>query len=580
MRKFWSLVLALVAAFGVVACTDYNADYWGSTEEGFYFTVDIEHTRADMVNNDGTWQTVWSGDDMLYVTSDKGNFTFVNSADRLNRFISTDEGAEALRDATNIAITTQHDNGSVVDSYAGKRGLSLSGEYERFPENGRVALGVQSAFFCLACDSDVTLMADAAIFSATNGGVALESSVTLKAGSDIWVAFMPCVEKTTLRVIVAEKSEVVVENLVLEPCVIYTLGKIEQGTGSEPEPEPEPKDRVVYLVPDDDWRGANAWFAAYLWEGDQNTNVVLTDEEGNGVYKAVIPENMSNIIFCRMNPAYTEFAWNSDAEDDRVWAKSADLVVGAAPNNYYYITGADTGEWNRAGYDPFPPVVGGDTWAVSGTFNNWGDTVMSTTSKANIFVKRNLELKAGDEFKIKIAGSWSRNYGSDAILMPNKWTKGYQDGPNIVVMRSGVYDIYLDSVEERIYLMGAGVDYNTATEHGVNDENQGPSSDFWGLCGTHNDWNSPDIELAWNEEVGLYVAYSAKLTGEFKVRSNNSWGENYGCGGRVTVNAEEGELMTSGGGNCKVSSGTYDVYFDFEGKRIWVRTPGFAAPTK
>lgn len=580
MKKFWNLIVALAVIMGVSSCSDSDVD--GSISNNFSFVATIEHTRADMVNSDGTWQTIWSGDDKLYVTSDKGDFTFANSTKEPHRFVSTDAEASVLRDATNIVITTLHENGSVVDSDAGKRGLSLSMDYERFPKSGEVSLAVRSSFFRLACDYDVTLLADAAIFSGINGSNTLEKSVTLKAGSDIWVAFMPCVEKISLSAIVADKTEVSFKDVVLEPCVIYGIGEILPNTTPEPEPEPEPEGKVVYLVPNDDWKSDNAWFAAYLWEGDQNTSVVLTDDNGDGVYKAVIPKNMSNIIFCRMNPAYAEFAWNSNAESDRVWAKTANLIVGVVPYNYYYITGADRGEWNRAGYDPNPPVEERDTWAVSGTFNNWGDTLMSATSEYNIFVKQGLELKAGDKFKIKIAGSWNRNYGSDAMLMPNKWTKGYQDGPNIVVVRDGTYDIYLDSVEERVYLMGEGVDYTTATEYGVNDENQGPSSDFWGLCGTHNNWNNPDIELAWNVEVGLYVAYSAKLTGEFKVRSNNSWEVNYGCDGRVTVtvNADKGVPMIQGGDNCQVSSGTYDVYFDLEGAKIWVRTPGSTAPTK
>lgn len=573
MRKFWSLVLALVAAFGVVACTDYNADYWGSTEEGFYFTVDIEHTRADIVNNDGTWQTVWSGDDKLYVTSDKGNFTFVNSADRLNRFISTDEGAEALRDATNIVITTQHENGCVVDSDAGKRGLSLGKEYERFPENGRVSLAVQSAFFRLACNSDVTLSTDAAIFSGINGSSNLEKSITLKAGSDIWVAFTPCVAKSSLTVSVAGKEELFVEEIVLEPCVIYSLGEIIPGAT----PKPEPKERIVYLVPNDDWKSEGAWFAASAWEDGDATNVKLTDDNGDGVYKAAIPENMTNIIFCRMNPAYTEFAWNSDAEADHVWAQTADLVVGVAPNNYYYITGEDTGVWNRAGYDPNSPIGDESTWAVAGTFNGWGDTVMYSTNVPNLFVKPSLELKSGDKFKIKEVGSWNVNFGGGITnLMPNMYMKGHSGGSNIAVMERGTYDIYFDSVGGIIYLMKEGVSYTTAMEQ----TKDGIIPPSWGLCGTHNNWGYPDIELIWDDTIGLYVAYDAQLTGEFKVRANNSWGEDYGCGDTITVNDAAGKAMTRGGGNCKVASGTYDVYFDYTDKLIWVRTPSSAAPTK
>ena len=143
MKKFWNLILALAVIMGVSSCSDSDVD--GSISNNFSFVATIEHTRADMVNSDGTWQTIWSGDDKLYVTSDKGSFTFANSTKEPHRFVSTDAEASVLRDATNIVITTLHENGSVVDSDAGKRGLSLSMDYERFPKSGEVSLAVRSS---------------------------------------------------------------------------------------------------------------------------------------------------------------------------------------------------------------------------------------------------------------------------------------------------------------------------------------------------------------------------------------------------------------------------------------------------
>ena len=128
--------------------------------------------------------------------------------------------------------------------------------------------------------------------------------------------------------------------------------------------------------------------------------------------------------------------------------------------------------------------------------------------------------------------------------------------------------------------MTEGTDYATATEQSANGAAPDLSGASWGLCGSHNNWSAPDTKLEWDGTIGFYVARNAKLTGEFKVRANNSWGEDYGCGGTVTVNATAGKAMSRGGGNCKVASGTYDVYFDLTGKKIWVRTPGSAVPSK
>lgn len=564
-------MLAISVLFGVVACTNNEVNFYDNTDEGFSFIASIDHTRTDMVNNDGIWQTAWSGDDKLLVTSDKGDFTFTNSQEEPARFVSTDVEASALRDATNIVITTLHENGSIVDSDAGTRGLSLRREYERFPECGKVSLGVQSAFLRLACDYDVTISAEAAIFSGINGSSNLETTITLKAGDDIWVAVAPCVEKTALTVISEEKEVLFVEELALKPCVIYNLGEIVPETTPEPEPTPESVD--VYFVPNDEWRDSGAWFAAYLWEGNEELDVKLLDEDGDGIYSVAIPKSMTNIIFCRMNPAYSEFAWNY------VWKQTVDLKVGLAPNNYYYITGTDSGEWHSADYNPNPPTTELSKWAVAGTFNEWGDEVMFTTDEANIFVAQGLTLEKGAKFKIKGVGSWDVNYGGGINnLMPNMWMTGVDSGKNIAIAKSGTYDIYFDSQNAYIYLMEEGVDYTTATKQIVD----GQEEVSWGLCGTHNNWGNDgvkDIVLTWDQTTGLYVAYNATLTGEFKVRANNTWGNDYGSNKWVIVDDKNGQQMTKSGGNCKVTSGTYDVYFDLSNALIWVRTPGSSAPT-
>ena len=570
-------MVAISVILGVAACTNDGVNISDNNIEGFSFIASIDHTRTDMVNNDGVWQTVWSGDDKLLVTSDKGNFTFTNSQEEPARFVSTDVEAAALRDATHIVITTEHENGSVVDSDAGKRGLSLKQEYERFPESSKVSLAIQSAFIRLACDYDVTITADAAIFSGINASNNLETKITLKASDDIWVAVAPCVEKTSITVAIEEREALFVEELALKPRVIYNLGEIVPETTPEPEPTPEPTPTPesvdVYLVPNAEWRDSGAWFAAYLWEDGVETNVTLMDENGDGIYSASIPKSMTNIIFCRMNPAYTEFAWNY------VWKQTVDLKVGEAPNNYFYITSENNGEWRSADYNPNPPTTELSEWAVAGTFNGWGDEVMFTTDVANIFVAQGLELEEGAKFKIKGVGSWNVNFGGGINnLMPNMWMTCVDSGKNIAIAKSGTYDIYFDSQNEYIYLMEEGVHYTMATKQSVD----GEESISWGLCGTHNNWGNDgikDIVLAWDPTIGLYVARNATLTGEFKVRANNAWGNDYGSNSTVVVNDNEGKPMTKSGGNCRCQLGTFDVYFDLANRLVWVRTPGSSAPT-
>lgn len=266
-------------------------------------------------------------------------------------------------------------------------------------------------------------------------------------------------------------------------------------------------------------------------------------------------------------------------------AQTADFTLGTLDKDYYLLLNGVVLSFVEDKENPEPEVVQGEpqpsTWALAGDFNSWGDKVMYTTDVAELFVAKSVTIGAYKEIKVKQVGNWNNSYGGGInYLNANIWTKAYSGGSNFSIINAGVYDVYFDNANKRIYVMNEGVDYATATEQSKNGAAPDLSSASWGLCGTHNNWSAPDIQLVWDGTISLYVAKSAKLTGEFKVRANNSWGEDYGCGGTVTVNSATGKSMTRGGGNCKVTSGTYDVYFDLDGKKIWVRTPGSEAPTK
>lgn len=266
-------------------------------------------------------------------------------------------------------------------------------------------------------------------------------------------------------------------------------------------------------------------------------------------------------------------------------SQTADFTLGTLDKDYYLLLNGVVLSFVEDKENPEPEVVQGEpqpsTWALAGDFNSWGDKVMYTTDVAELFVAKSVTIGAYKEIKVKQVGNWNNSYGGGInYLNANIWTKAYSGGSNFSIINAGVYDVYFDNANKRIYVMNEGVDYATATEQTKNGAAPDLSSASWGLCGTHNNWSAPDIQLVWDGTISLYVAKSAKLTGQFKVRANNSWGEDYGCGGKVTVNSATGKSMTRGGGNCTVTSGTYDVYFDLDGKKIWVRTPGSEAPTK
>ncbi|MHB1147965.1 MAG: SusE domain-containing protein [Lutibacter sp.] len=82
-------------------------------------------------------------------------------------------------------------------------------------------------------------------------------------------------------------------------------------------------------------------------------------------------------------------------------------------------------------------------------------------------------------------------------------------------------------------------------------------STIWGVVGsaTVNGWDGPDMPFYTTSIADVLVAYVTLSTGEFKIRSNNSWTLNYGDNGL------DGTLDQDGA-NIPVTAGTYKITFN------------------
>lgn len=89
--------------------------------------------------------------------------------------------------------------------------------------------------------------------------------------------------------------------------------------------------KYTYLKSSLVWNLSSPRYAAYFFEGEAETWVDMTDSDSDGVYRAVIPEGYTNLIYCRMNPANKANNW------DNKWNQSADLKVPTTSSNAYVI---------------------------------------------------------------------------------------------------------------------------------------------------------------------------------------------------------------------------------------------------
>lgn len=100
----------------------------------------------------------------------------------------------------------------------------------------------------------------------------------------------------------------------------------------------------LYLKPNSNWLQSNARFAVYTWDGgDQWFD--MKDSDSDGIYEVLIPEGISNIIFCRMNPSASANGWGNK------WNQTSDLKVPTDGTNLYTVK---DGTWDK----------GGGTWST------------------------------------------------------------------------------------------------------------------------------------------------------------------------------------------------------------------------
>ena len=96
-------------------------------------------------------------------------------------------------------------------------------------------------------------------------------------------------------------------------------------------------DTVIYLKPNSNWVQSDAWFAVYTWDVNPNW-YTMSDSDGDGMYECTLPAGVTNVIFCRMNPASTTLDWSNK------WDQTGDLKY--TGSNCFTVK---DGDWNSAG---------------------------------------------------------------------------------------------------------------------------------------------------------------------------------------------------------------------------------------
>lgn len=153
----------------------------------------------------------------------------------------------------------------------------------------------------------------------------------------------------------------------------------------------------------------------------------------------------------------------------------------------------------------------GPSWGVIGTLSGtmWDTDFPMAEDESGVWRSMPLALKAKDEFKVRMNGSWDYlDYGEDCAPF----------GPNLVVAADGVYVVTLD------------LNAMTLTYEETESVEPAAATASWGVIGTLQGTNW-DVDFPLREVMpGLWTSdrLALKAGDEFKVRLNGSWAVNYG----------------------------------------------------
>ena len=582
MKKFWNLMLAALVVLGAVACTETGENLDAPKGLSFEATIDLAETRADVVFNEGTgkWDTVWTGNETLTVKSGWTVYDFKNSVDNKSRFVCTNDGVKNLV-GKSVEIFLTHDaDYNTLNSKAGKAGGKIRAEVESFDPAVGVDLQVESAFLRYSSTSEVTLNASQYIFD-YNGNT--RNTITLPAGEDVWVAVKTADKVTLSYSIDGEKCKEKTINIAAKK--IYNLGEL----------------GLVYPV-DATWGIAGAFNG---WAAGNPEPLYVVDN-------ALVAFNLT-----KLNEGF-KFVQNKDWDG----AKGAKVETAVATGEWLYCGDKDIKAADASAYDvyfvparsmyclvaagsaaPELPAVEPIVWSLAGSFNDWGDTIMTETDKANLFVVKGVELKSGDEIKIKDSKTWDTSYGGGINnLDANKWMKAYFNGSNIVVAKSGSYDVYFEYAEgaeySKLYLVEAEGDYTAATEQTANgtlvpdggsepeqpeEVTPGEKSE-WALVGAFSSWADKTMLTTTDANVVVLQNVALKAAEGFLVRKPaTEWADKHGAGDVNYIKADHYITTAHNGADmCLEADGTYDIYFNISTKNLYVMVAGtdYANATK
>lgn len=293
----------------------------------------------------------------------------------------------------------------------------------------------------------------------------------------------------------------------------------------------------VYLVPTTDWTSSSAWFAAYFFEGSNNTWVKMTYDSATSSYYCSKPTGTySNVIFCRMNPAKTDLSWESK------WNKTGDLTIPSDKDTFAVDSVTQWAEPTKSWQDNLSGSYSGGTLSA---------TVESETITAPVPPTVTITPAGGN---ISLSGSIKVTFtdGNDTILSAKVTINGtsYDMGTTAGTFTKSVKDLGITAAGKSI----------TVSATVTNGEGTGTAS---ATLTTADIPTVPDT-FTWDNVNAYFVLTDRFANGN--TSNDNSYNRKNGLSGDENV-------ATFHGGDIKGLTDNMDYFKKLGINAIWITAP-------
>lgn len=209
------------------------------------------------------------------------------------------------------------------------------------------------------------------------------------------------------------------------------------------------------------------------------------------------------------------------------------------------------------------------SWGICGDMTGWGTVDIPMALEGDWFVAYDFVVKDNEYFKFRADGKWDVNRGAEGeskvTVTAGTEVNLCHNGQDMTVA-AGTYNVFLSKDCSKFKLEAVG---GSETPEVTPDE-----ASPWSISGTFNSWG--DKAMVTTTTANVFVAKSVTLDAyaSLKVRKDKKWDESYG-GGIVYLIPNSWMTVYSNGSDISVTTaGTYDIYFDYASKRLYVVTSG------